>query len=167
MSEFEPSIVAFCCHYCAYTAADSAGTRRIEYPTNVTIIRVPCSGKVDAIHLMQAFERGADGVYVAGCLDGDCHFKTGNLRATERVARVRELLDELGIGADRLAMFKLSAGMGERFAEIALEMTDRIRALGPSPVRVPSPASGEASPESTSSRTAAAQSGSSLPEENH
>ena len=78
MENFEPEIVAFCCHYCAYTAADMAGSKRISYPANVKIIRVPCTGKVDAIHIMKAFEKGADGVYVAGCLEGDCHFKNGN-----------------------------------------------------------------------------------------
>jgi len=78
---FEPEIVAFCCHYCAYTAADMAGSKRIPYPPNVKIIRVPCTGKVDAIHVMKALEKGADGVYVAGCMEGDCHFKTGNIRA--------------------------------------------------------------------------------------
>ena len=81
MENFEPVIVAFCCHYCAYTAADMAGSQRLCYPPNVKIIRVPCSGKVDAMHIVKAFEKGADGVYVAGCLEGDCHFKNGNIRA--------------------------------------------------------------------------------------
>ncbi|MCK5347870.1 MAG: hydrogenase iron-sulfur subunit, partial [Desulfobacula sp.] len=81
MEKFEPEIVAFCCHYCAYTAADMAGSKRISYPPNVKIIRVPCTGKVDAIHIMKAFEKGADGVYVVGCMEGECHFNNGNLRA--------------------------------------------------------------------------------------
>ena len=96
MENFEPEIVAFCCHYCAYTAADMAGSKRISYPSNVKIIRVPCTGKVDALHLMKALEKGADGVYVAGCLEGDCHFKNGNLRAKARVARVQKFLEDLG-----------------------------------------------------------------------
>ena len=104
METFEPVIVAFCCHYCAYTAADMAGSQRLCYPANVKIIRVPCSGKVDAIHIVKAFEKGADGVYVAGCLEGDCHFKTGNIRAARRVAQVQKLLDEIGIGGERLEM---------------------------------------------------------------
>jgi len=132
---FEPVIIAFCCHYCAYTAADMAGTRRLCYPANVSIIRVPCSGKVDALHILKAFEKGADGVYVAGCLDGDCHFKNGNHRASRRVAYVQKLLNDIGIGSERLAMFKMSAGMGERFAEVAKEFTETIRALGPTPIR--------------------------------
>lgn len=133
MNNFEPVIVAFCCHYCAYTAADMAGSQRLNYPSNVKIIRVPCSGKVDALHIMKAFEKGADGVYVAGCLEGDCHFKSGNLRAARRVAYVKKLLDEIGIGGERLEMVTMSAGMGERFAEIAFAMTDKIRQLGPNP----------------------------------
>jgi len=135
MNDFEPLIVAFCCHYCAYTAADMAGSERMSYPPNVTIIRVPCAGKVDAIHIMKAFEKGADGVYVAGCLAGDCHFKNGNTRAARRVAYVKQLLDEIGVGADRLDMFYMSAGMGDRFAAVAAEMTDRIKKLGPSPIK--------------------------------
>jgi len=135
MNVFEPLIVAFCCHYCAYTAADMAGSERMSYPPNVTIIRVPCAGKVDAIHIMKAFEKGADGVYVAGCLAGDCHFKNGNTRAARRVAYVKQLLDEIGVGADRLDMFYMSAGMGDRFAAVAAEMTDRIKKLGPSPIK--------------------------------
>ena len=90
MENFEPVIVAFCCHYCAYTAADMAGSQRLSYPPNVKIIRVPCSGKVDALHIVKAFEKGADGVYVAGCLEGDCHFKNGNSRAARRVEYVKK-----------------------------------------------------------------------------
>jgi len=135
MENFEPVIVAFCCHYCAYTAADMAGSQRLSYPPNVKIVKVPCSGKVDAIHIMKAFEKGADGVYVAGCLDGDCHFKNGNLAAERRVAHVRRLLDEIGIGGERVTMLKMSAGMGDRFARTATEFTDTIRQLGPNPIK--------------------------------
>jgi len=135
MEAFEPVIIAFCCHYCAYTAADMAGSQRLCYPPNVKIIRVPCSGKVDTLHLLKAFENGADGVYVAGCLEGDCHFKSGNVRAAKRVAQVRQLLDEIGIGGERVEMVNLSAGMGERFAEMARQITEKIRKLGPNPIR--------------------------------
>jgi F420-non-reducing hydrogenase iron-sulfur subunit len=133
MENFEPEIVAFCCHYCAYTAADMAGSKRISYPPNVKIIRVPCTGKVDALHIMTAFEKGADGVYVAGCLEGDCHFKNGNTRAGHRVEHVQKILEELGWEKERLAMITMSAGMGERFARTAFEFTQKIRELGPSP----------------------------------
>jgi F420-non-reducing hydrogenase iron-sulfur subunit len=135
MENFEPEIVAFCCHYCAYTAADMAGSKRISYPSNVKIIRIPCTGKVDSIHLMKAFEKGADGVYVAGCLEGDCHFKTGNIKAAKRVSHVQKILEELGWETERLAMVNMSAGMGERFAQVAIEFTDKIKKLGPSPIK--------------------------------
>ncbi|WP_299978103.1 hydrogenase iron-sulfur subunit [Desulfobacula sp.] len=135
MENFEPEIVAFCCHYCAYTAADMAGSKRIAYPPNVKIIRVPCTGKVDAIHIMKAFEKGADGVYVAGCLEGDCHFKNGNTRAKYRVEQVQKYLTDLGWEKDRVAMINMSAGMGEFFASTALEFTQNIKQLGPSPIK--------------------------------
>ena len=134
MENFEPVIVAFCCHYCAYTAADMAGSMRLSYPANVKIVRVPCSGKVDTIHMMKALEKGADGVLVAGCLEGDCHFKNGNTKAAKRVTFVKQLLEEIGIEPDRLAMVTMSAGMGTRFAQIAGEFTEEIRKLGPNPV---------------------------------
>jgi coenzyme F420-reducing hydrogenase delta subunit len=136
MENFEPVIVAFCCHYCAYTAADMAGSQRLAYPANVKIVRVPCSGKVDALHLVKAFERGADGVYVAGCLEGDCHFKNGNTRAGRVLQNVQNYLEEIGIERQRLEMVTMSAGMGYRFAQVATEMTEKIRKIGPSPIHL-------------------------------
>jgi coenzyme F420-reducing hydrogenase delta subunit len=135
MENFEPVIIAFCCHYCAYTAADMAGSERISYPPNVKIVRVPCSGKVDAIHIMKAMENGADGVYVAGCLQGDCHFNNGNILAEHRVQRVQRILSEIGIEPERIEMVTMSAGMGRRFAETARDFTQKIRELGPNPVK--------------------------------
>jgi F420-non-reducing hydrogenase iron-sulfur subunit len=108
---------------------------RLQYPSDVRIIQVPCTGKVDIIHLLQAFEAGADGVFVAGCLEGDCHFMEGNLFAKKRVKRVKEILDKVGLGGGRIEMYNLSAGMGGRFAEIVIEMDERVRGLGPSPIR--------------------------------
>jgi F420-non-reducing hydrogenase iron-sulfur subunit len=134
MADFEPTIVAFCCHYCAYGAADLAGSMRLEYPTNIRIIRLPCTGKVTPVFLLRAFERGADGVYVAGCLEGDCHFIQGNLVAKPRVNHTRKLIAEVGLEPERLEMFNMSAAMGPRFAEVAREFTERIRQLGPSPL---------------------------------
>jgi len=131
---FEPKIVAFCCHYCAFAAADLAGVLRLRYPPNVHIIRLPCTGKLDTLYLLKAFEWGADGVFVAGCLEGSCHFITGNLRAKRRVAHAKELLRELGIEPERLEFFNLSSAQGDRFAEIAREMTERIKRLGPLPL---------------------------------
>ncbi len=134
MTEFEPRVVAFCCYYCAYAAADLAGSLRIQYPSNVRVVEVPCSGRVTPAMVLQAFEEGADGVYIAGCLEGECHFLVGNLRARKRIEYTKRLLDEIGFGSERLEMFNLSGSMGGRFAEIATEMTERIRKLGPSPV---------------------------------
>jgi len=131
MSEFEPKIVAFCCDFCAFAAADLAGAMRLQYQPNVRIIRLPCTGKVDAIHLMKAFEDGADAVFVAGCLEGECHYLEGNLRAKQRVAYVKRLLAEVQIEPERLEMFNLSSAMGGRFAEIVEEMTERVTKLGP------------------------------------
>ncbi len=131
---FEPKIVAFCCHYCAFAAADLAGSMRLSYPSNVKIVKIPCTGRVDVGHLLKAFEAGADGVYVAGCLEGNCHYIEGNIWAKKRVQSVKRLLDEIGLGGDRLEMYNMSAAMGQRFAEVANEMTERIRQLGPSPL---------------------------------
>ncbi|MCG8563733.1 MAG: hydrogenase iron-sulfur subunit [Desulfobacterales bacterium] len=107
---------------------------RLSYPTEVKVIQLPCTGRVDILHLLNAFEDGADGVYVAGCLEGECHFREGNLKAKRKVASVKKTLAELGIEPQRLEMFNLSSAQGGRFAEIAREMTQRIRQLGPTPV---------------------------------
>ena len=133
---FEPQIIAFCCHYCAYAAADLAGSARIQYAPNVKIIRLPCSGKLDVLHLLHAFEMGADGVYIAACLEGGCHFLQGNLRAKKRVAYAKQLLKEVGIEDERLEMYNMSSAMGGEFAKVADEMTEKIRNLGPSPLKV-------------------------------
>jgi F420-non-reducing hydrogenase iron-sulfur subunit len=108
---------------------------RLQYPTSLRIIEVPCTGKVDIIHLLLAFEQGADGVVVVGCMEGECHYMAGNLYAKKRVQRVKEILDKVGIGGERVAMYNLSSGMGGRFAEIVREMTNKILELGPSPIR--------------------------------
>ena len=131
MSDFEPKIVAYCCNFCAFAAADLAGAMRLQYSPNVRIIKLPCTGKVDAILLMKAFEEGADGVFVAGCLEGQCHFLEGNLRAKRKVAYVKRLLGEVGIEPERVEMYNLSSAMGAKFAEIVEEMTERIKKLGP------------------------------------
>jgi len=109
---------------------------RLNYPSSVKVIQIPCTGRVDILHLLKAIEDGADGVYVAGCLEGECHFLTGNLKAKKRVQFVKKALKEAGVEPERVEMFNLSAGEGPRFAEIAREMADRIKSLGPSPVRM-------------------------------
>jgi coenzyme F420-reducing hydrogenase delta subunit len=108
---------------------------RLSYPANIKIIQVPCTGRVDIIHLLSVLEDGADGVYVAGCLEGECHYLEGNYKARRKVAYVKKVLTELGIEPERVAMYNLSSGQGARFAEIANEMVEQIRDLGPTPVR--------------------------------
>lgn len=107
----------------------------MNYPTNIRIVKVPCTGRVAPIHLLRAIEKGADGVFVAGCLEGDCHYQAGNLRAKKRVVYVQEILKSIGIEPERVAMYNLSAGQGPRFAEITREMTEKIRQLGPNPIK--------------------------------
>ncbi|OIP90897.1 MAG: F420-nonreducing hydrogenase [Syntrophaceae bacterium CG2_30_58_14] len=108
---------------------------RLSYPDSIRIIQVPCTGRVDVIHLMEAFQKGADGVYVVGCLEGECHYSTGNLRAKKRVQYTKEILDMIGIDGGRLEMYNIAASDGPRFSQVAREMDEKIRALGPSPIR--------------------------------
>ncbi len=108
---------------------------RLSYPTNIKIVKLPCTGKIDVLYLLKAFQSGADGVYVAGCMEGDCHYLTGNLRARKRVEYAQKILDEVGIGGERLAMYNMSAAQATRFVEVAQEMNTRIKELGPSPMK--------------------------------
>jgi F420-non-reducing hydrogenase iron-sulfur subunit len=126
----EPTIVAFCCHYCAYAAADLAGSSRLQYPPNVRIIRTPCTGRLEVDYFMKAFENGADGVLVAGCEEGSCHFKEGNLLAKRRVNYTRDLLSEAGLEEERLRMVNVSAASAQKFAEIVRDMVETVRKLG-------------------------------------
>jgi F420-non-reducing hydrogenase iron-sulfur subunit len=108
---------------------------RLSYPPEIKVLQVPCTGRVDIIHLLNAIDDGADGVYVAGCLEGECHYRTGNLRTRKKVEYVKKLLEEIGIEPERVEMYNLSSAQGQRFAEIANEMVDRIKGLGSSPVK--------------------------------
>lgn len=132
---FEPEITAFLCIYCAYMAADTAGALRIPYPANVKLVKLPCTGKTDPRHILKAFEDGADGVYVVACPVGNCHHVRGNERAQARVQRTKRILDDIGLGGDRLHMYFMSGGQGASFADAAEEMTERIRSLGPNPAK--------------------------------
>ena len=132
---FEPEIIVFACHYCAYAAADLAGSMRLQYPSNIRMIKLPCTGKLEVIHLLRAIEAGADGVYAAGCLEGECHYLKGNLWARKRINYVKTLLEELGIEPERVEMYNMSSAMGAKFAEVATEFTKRIKELGPNPVK--------------------------------
>lgn len=132
--DYEPTLVAYACQFCAYAAADLAGVSRLQYPTNVKIIRLLCTGKIDALYILRAFEDGADGVLVAGCLIGNCHFVNGNIRARKRVDHIKTLLEEVGLEPERLEMHYMSAAMGQKFADTIKEMTERLRKLGPNPL---------------------------------
>lgn len=133
-STFSPKIIAFCCHYCAYSSADLAGSQRLQYPPNVKIIRTPCTGRLEVGYYLKAFEQGADGVLVAGCLEGGCHFIEGNLFAKKRVLTTRDLLEECGIGKERLHMVNVSAAMAEPLAAILRDLVEKIKKLGPNPI---------------------------------
>jgi len=133
MSEYEPRIVGFLCNWCGYAGADLAGTSRLSYPTNIRIIRVMCSGRVEPVFILNAFENGADGVLVAGCHPGDCHYRAGNNYAEKRVEKTKKLLDLVGIGSDRLRLEWISAAEGEKFASVIKDFTEKLRTKGPSP----------------------------------
>ncbi len=134
MESFEPKIVAFCCNYCAYAAADLSGSMRLQYPPNIRIIKTPCTGRLEVQFFMKAFEKGADGVLVAGCLEGGCHFIDGNLFAKKRVNTTRDMLEELGLEKERLRMVNISASMARPFTDIVNDMVATIKKLGPSPL---------------------------------
>lgn len=132
---YQPEITAFTCIYCGYMAADTSGALRFEQPATVKLIKLPCTGKVDVKYVLAAFEQGADAVYVVACPIGNCHHLEGNLRARRRVEYAKQLLDDIGLGRDRLEIFYMSGGQGGTYAEAAREMTARVRRLGPSPLR--------------------------------
>ena len=139
MNKFEPLIAVFSCHYCSYAAADLAGSSRIQYPPNSRIIKVPCTGRVSPNHILRALESGADAVYVAGCLEGTCHFISGNYKAKKRVQYVKDLLSEINLEPERVQMHFMSAAEGAKFANVTEEMTETIKQLGPSPLRKSKP----------------------------
>ena len=133
-SEFEPKIVGFLCNWCSYAGADLAGVSRIQYPSTIRIVRVMCSGRVDPVFILEAFRSGADGVLVAGCHPGDCHYLSGNYKAQNRVLLLEKVLEQLGLEPERLRLEWVSASEGERFATIIKDMTEKIRKLGPSSI---------------------------------
>jgi F420-non-reducing hydrogenase iron-sulfur subunit len=135
-SGWEPEIIAFCCDYCAHSAAALAGSKRMQYPAGVRIISTPCTGQLEMEHILDAFEKGIDGVLIVGCLEGGCHFGEGNLRARKRSDRVRSILEEIGVGAERLRMVNLSDVMASAFVQYMEEAMETIRTLGPNPLRI-------------------------------
>jgi F420-non-reducing hydrogenase iron-sulfur subunit len=132
---FEPRVVAFMCNWCTYAAADTAGVSRMEQPTNVDVVRVMCSGRVDPAFILKAFALGADGVLVSGCHPGQCHYQKGNLSARRRVIALKPFLDAVGIGQDRLRLEWIAASEAPKVAEVVAEFTETVRQLGPSPFR--------------------------------
>jgi F420-non-reducing hydrogenase iron-sulfur subunit len=128
---FEPKIAVLCCNWCTYAGADLAGTSRMKYAANVRLIRVMCSGRVDPSFVMRAFREGADGVLVAGCHPGDCHYINGNVKTMRRFPVLKTMLVQLGIEPERVRLEWISAAEGDRFQHVANEMTGQVRALGP------------------------------------
>lgn len=136
-SAFEPKIIGFLCNWCSYAGADLAGVSRIQYPPNIRIIRVMCSGRIDPAFILEAFKDGADGVLVAGChLPSDCHYLTGNFKALRRIALLKNVLKDFGIEPERVRLEWVSASEGDRFATVVRDMVEQIKKLGPSPLKI-------------------------------
>jgi len=135
MKDFEPKIVGFCCNWCAYAGADLAGISRFQYAPNLRMIRVMCSGSVNPSHVLEAFQKGADGVFIGGCHPGDCHYMTGNYKTMRKVKLMRKLMVQLGIEPKRLRLEWVSAAEGQRFAEVVDDFVQTVKKLGPSPVK--------------------------------
>jgi len=142
--EFEPKIVAFLCNWCTYTGADLAGTSRIQYPTNIRVIRLMCSGALDPIYVVKALLEGADGVLIGGCHPGDCHYQSGNYKARRRVAILKSILEGMGLDPERVwlrwisaseGLRWISASEGQLFADTVKEMVEAIKEMGPNPTR--------------------------------
>lgn len=132
---FEPLLLAFCCRYCSYSAADLAGSMRLQYPTNVRIIRTPCTGRLEVEFFLRAFEKGADGILVAGCLEGGCHFIEGNILARGRVGYTKEFLAESGLEPERIRMINVSAAEARPLVDNITNMLEVLKKLGPNPLK--------------------------------
>jgi F420-non-reducing hydrogenase iron-sulfur subunit len=135
---FEPKIIGFLCNWCAYAGADLAGVSRIQYPPNIRIIRVMCSGRIDPAFILEAFKDGADGVLVAGChLPSDCHYISGNFKAMRRINLTQKVLEGLGIEPERVRLEWISASEGDKFAAVVRDMVHQIKELGPNTAKIP------------------------------
>ncbi|HOG45863.1 MAG TPA: hydrogenase iron-sulfur subunit [Anaerolineae bacterium] len=133
--DFQPRIIAFLCNWCTYAGADLAGTSRLQYPPNVRIIRLMCSGALDPVYVLKALLEGADGVFIGGCHPGDCHYQNGNYKARRRVAILKKILEQTGFDPDRVWLRWISASEGRLFADTMTELVETIRAKGPNPLR--------------------------------
>jgi coenzyme F420-reducing hydrogenase delta subunit len=129
--DWEPKVIAFLCNWCSYAGADLAGVSRIQYPTNVRIVRVPCSGRVNPVYIIKSLQSGADGVLVSGCHPGDCHYISGNQYARRRFAVLKSLLESVGIEPGRVHFSWVSAAEGEKFSQVVADVVQEVKALGP------------------------------------
>jgi F420-non-reducing hydrogenase iron-sulfur subunit len=135
-NEFEPKIIGFLCNWCSYAGADLAGVSRIQYPPNIRIIRLMCSGRIDPAFILEAFKDGADGVLVAGChLPSDCHYMSGNFKALRRINLLKRVLKDFGIEPERLRLEWISASEGDKFAAVVKSMVENVKKLGPNPLK--------------------------------
>jgi F420-non-reducing hydrogenase iron-sulfur subunit len=137
MSEWKPEITVLTCQYCGHVPVEMAGAQRLSYPATVKVQSVPCTGRIDELHLLKALEQGADGVLVVACPEGNCHHLTGNERVVKRMAYAQALVRETGFEAERLRLVHLGIGQGQAFADLVTSMTAAIQALGPNPLRKP------------------------------
>ena len=135
MKDFEPNIIGFLCNWCSYAGADLAGTSRMKYPPNIKSIRVMCSGRVDPVFILEALKKGADGVLVAGCHPGDCHYQSGNYKTNRRIKLLKKFLEEMAIDPKRVRFEYISASEGAKFASVATEFVDELKKMGPSPLK--------------------------------
>ena len=135
VDDFEPRIVAFLCNWCTYTGADLAGTSRLQYPPNIRIIRLMCTGAVDTMYVLKALIDGADGVLIGGCHPGDCHYQTGNFKARRRISILKRILAKLGYGEDRVWLRWISASEGNVFADTVTTMVEELKSKGPNPIQ--------------------------------
>ena len=135
MAEFEPRIIAFLCNWCTYTGADLAGTSRLQYPPNVRIVRLMCSGGLDPVYVLKSVVEGADGVLIGGCHPGDCHYQSGNYKARRRFAILQSTLDMMGFEPERVWLRWISASAGQYFADTVTEMVEFLKEKGPNPLK--------------------------------
>ena len=133
---FEPKIIGFCCNWCAYAGADLAGINRNQYPPNIRMIRVMCSGTIEPLYVVKAFKEGADGVFIGGCHPGDCHYQNGNYKTQRRIVLLKRAISEIGLDPRRIRLEWVSAAEGQRFAKVITEFTEEIRKLGPNPLKL-------------------------------
>ncbi len=131
MKEWQPKILAILCNWCSYAGADLAGVSRIQYPANIRVVKVPCSGRVDPLFIMKSLQSGYDGILISGCHPGDCHYISGNYVARRRFALLKPLLEFIGVEPDRVQFSWISAGEGERFAQVVTKVTEDVKKLGP------------------------------------